>query len=208
MLDASAERRRVIAAAALLLAPLVMLAADLVMWVGGEGAFWPWSVALWVSFFLYIPAILALVHLLRPEGDRLGLLGGSLALVGVMIGATIQGVMRAQSVAIDRLGPSVAEMISATYGEAPLLPTSISPGLTFPLGLVLLAIGVGRTGVGSLWTAAAVALGAILFPVGRIGGLLEVSLLSDALLLLGLGALGWRVWTRGAAWWQAPREPA
>jgi hypothetical protein len=187
---AALARRRRIGGACLVLAPLVMLVADTIGVLGGDGAFWVWSVGMWISLLLFLAAILEVVHQLAHRADRFGLAFGALAIVGLFTAATMQGVFRVQY---------VLEEQAAGMGDIPIImATSIAPGILFPLSLLVLAIGLGRSRVLGWGAAIALALGAILFPVGRfIIGDLRISVASDALMLVGLLPLALRAWRAG-----------
>lgn len=183
-------RRRRIGGACLVLAPLVMLVADAVGVLGGDDAFWAWSVGMWISVLLFLGAILEVVHQLAPRADRLGLVFGSLAIVGLFTSATMQGVFRVRYVLEGTGAQEPSELVTPI-----VLATSIAPGILFPASLLVLAIGLGKTRVLGWIPAIALALGAILFPVGRfIVGDLRISVASDLLMLLALAPLGLRSW--------------
>jgi hypothetical protein len=192
---ASLARRRRIGGACLLLAPLVMLVADTIGVLGGDDAFWAWSIGMWISLLLFLAAILEVVHQLAHRADRFGLAFGSLAIVGLFTAATMQGVFRVQAV----LQGNGQEDLAAGMGDIPIvMATSIAPGILFPLSLLVLAIGLGWSRVLGWGAAGALALGAILFPVGRfIIGDLRISVASDALMLVGLLPLALRAWRAG-----------
>ncbi len=184
--EAVARRRR-IAGAAMIAAPLVMLVADSIGLAFGDVGFWAWSVALWVSFLLFVPAVVGMSAAAAGSADRLGLAGAGLALIGLMTGATIMGVHRTAHVLSGAVGE--AEMAAAP-GAKLLLATSIQPGLTFPIGLLILTLALRRAGALSGPMAAVLAAGAILFPVGRIFVGFAGSVASDVCLALALVPLG------------------
>jgi hypothetical protein len=66
------------------------------------------------------------------------------------------------------------------------------PGLFFPIGLLILSIGLFRAKVVPRWTAVALGLGGVLFPVGRIPGILTVSVVSDVFMALSMCFIGWQ----------------
>jgi hypothetical protein len=83
------------------------------------------------------------------------------------------------------------------------------PGLAFPVGLLVLSFGLFRVRVVSPLVAALLALGAILFPIGRIGGIAAAVIASDVALSVAMGLIGWRVlrWT-AAEWERVPTSSA
>ncbi len=184
---------RRIGGAALILAPLVMLVADATAAALGERAFWAWSVGLWISLYLFIGAILAVVDVLSARALRLGLLFGGTALLGLLTAATMQGIFRARYVLYG-----MAETPELMTSE--ILASSIAPGILFPLSILALAILLGRTGGLGWGLALALAAGAVLFPVGRfIVGDVRINVVSDLLMAAALVSLGVRVWRAAPA---------
>ncbi|HUP20245.1 MAG TPA: hypothetical protein VM778_09870 [Gemmatimonadota bacterium] len=189
VLDAT-ERRRRIAGACLIFAPLVMLVADVMLVAFGEEAgFWPWSFGLWLSFYLFIFAVLAIARLLSRGADRLGIVGGALAIAGLLMGATMQGMFR------TFVSMEAREIDEATMRAVhePLIATTQVPGILLPIGLLVLATALWKTRVMPRPMVLLFALGTLLFPVGRIILGPSVSVVSDLLLLVALGDLGRRV---------------
>lgn len=194
------ERRRRIAGWCLVFAPLLMLVADAMLLAAGEeAAFWPWTLGVWVSFYLFIGAVLAIARLLSRKADRLGLTGAALAIAGAMMGATIQGLFRV----LKQMEAGGFEEATIRAIHSPLVPTTEAPGLLFPIGLLVLAVGLWKTRVFPRGLTVVFGLGAVLFPVGRILVGPAASVASDVLLLVAMGDLGRRVlrsplfWTPG-----------
>jgi hypothetical protein len=65
------------------------------------------------------------------------------------------------------------------------------PGPAFPLALLLLAVGLWRSRLAPSWLAGLLALGAALFPLGRITRTELIGHGCDLLLLIPLAVLGW-----------------
>lgn len=65
------------------------------------------------------------------------------------------------------------------------------PGILFPLALLALGLTVYRARVQPRWCGLAIALGAVLFPVSRVGSVDVLAPVPDVLFLLGLAPLGW-----------------
>jgi hypothetical protein len=65
------------------------------------------------------------------------------------------------------------------------------PGPVFPLSLVLLAVGLWRSRLAPVWLAGLLAVGAVLFPLGRITRIDAVAHGCDLLLLVPFALLGW-----------------
>ena len=200
--ETAAEVRRRGAAACLFAAPAMMLAGDaLHYWAGARHA---WLVMFKLSFALFVGAALALVGLTVGRADGAGLLGGVLAVVGCLAGS---GIVTAnavfQSFDAAALGAEAERAV-----EAAMMKSNVGlyillfplPGIAFPAGFLVLAYALLRSRAASATAAALVALGALLFPVGRIGDV-EAAVIGSglaftlgmsltALRLLGLGASG------------------
>ena len=173
----------------LLLAPLAMFFADLALAAAGADAFWVWSVGLWISLYLFVGALLGIIQVLTPRAEMFGLVFGSTAIFGALMGATMQGLFRARFV-LEGNEPALAELAASS-----LIPlTTVMPGILFPLSLLILSIGLGRVRALPWSLAAALGLGALLFPVGRfIIGNIWINVASDALMIVALGSLGIRL---------------
>ncbi len=65
------------------------------------------------------------------------------------------------------------------------------PGILFPLSFLALGVALYRARVQPRWCGLAIALGAVLFPVSRIGSIDVLAPVPDVLFLLGLAPLGW-----------------
>lgn len=195
-LDAT-ERRRRIAGACLVFAPLLMLLSDAILaGFGMEAGFWLWSIGLWFSFYLFIGAGWAISHLLKRGPDRLGLTGAAFTTAGAVMGATMMGMFRTLTQMEER--GIEASTIEAVH--APLIATTQAPGLLFPVGLLILTAGLWKSDVLPRPLVVVFGLGAILFPVGRILVGPAGSLVSDVLLLAAMGELGRRVLARPPLW--------
>lgn len=197
------ELRRKGAAACLLAAPLLMLAADaLRYWAGAQHA---WLVMFKLSFALFVGAALAVVHLTSVRADRAGLLGGALAVVGCLAGS---GILTANAVlgSVDAAGLEASAMLAVEaalqrdglFGYVVLYPL---PGLAFPAGFLVLSYALLRARVVSPLAAGALALGALLFPVGRIGHFEWAVFGSGVGLSLGTAMVARRVLGSGAGEW-------
>lgn len=65
------------------------------------------------------------------------------------------------------------------------------PGIMFPLAFLGLGVLVFRAPIHPRWCGLALALGAALFPVSRIGSIDVLAPVPDLLFLIGLAPLGW-----------------
>ncbi len=171
-----------------MLAPLPLLAGD-VMQIGGGWGF-EWTIALWLSFVLFVPAVFGLTYLVARGGSRLGLWGGAAAFVGCMAGASMQILFRVWAVLREAGSPQTVELLQ---GSKKLVVSTQMIGILFPLGLIILAASVYRSRAASPLAALLLAAGAILFPVGRIAGLTFGLLGGDLLLLAAFVMIGGRL---------------
>lgn len=192
--------RKNLSAISLIAAPLLLLIGDL---VGLEPRLY------YVHYFLckaalamFIFAVFALVELLRPFADRIGLIGGGMAIIGAISGATLfsfvyfynemanAGIEKTvDAVTVETLG-QIFQRVYMTMVLAPL------PGLFFPIGLLILSICFFASKLVPRPIAVALGLGAILFPAGRIPGILSVSIVSDVFLAASMCFIGWRLLVR------------
>lgn len=195
--------RRVGAAACLLAAPLLMLAGDVLRVLGGAPR--AWLVMAKLAFALFVGAALAVVRLTSERADRAGLVGGALAVVGCLAGS---GILTANAVlgSIDTAGLDAAatgaiEAALRTSGVGGFVLFYPLPGLAFPVGFLVLSYALLRARAVSPVAAAALALGALLFPVGRIGGLDWAVIASGVGMSVGLGLVALRVTGTSAGEW-------
>ncbi|MDQ4120174.1 MAG: hypothetical protein M3209_01745 [Acidobacteriota bacterium] len=149
-----------------LLAPLVLIVADLLLIVG-EMMF-EWTIGLWLAFVLFVPAILGLSVVLFNAGSRrLALIGGASAFFGAMAGAGMQVLFRVYAVLSEHGAEQAIELLRGTFK---LIASTQMIGLFFPIGLILLAVGIYQSRIFNPTISFLPIAGAIFFPVGRIGG--------------------------------------
>lgn len=171
-----------------MLAPLPLMAGDVMQIVGGMG--FEWTVALWLSFVLFVPAVFGLTYLVARGGSRLGLWGGAAAFVGCMAGASMQILFRVWAV-LDEAGSP--ETIRLLQGSKKLIVSTQMIGIFFPLGLLILAASIYRSRAASPLAALLLAAGAILFPVGHAMRLNFGLVGGDVLLLAAFVMIGGRL---------------
>lgn len=173
---------------ALLLVPTTFFeyAKGMLFWAGIVGV---------VLYALLIPGLLAIARLLRQPAPRLSVVAGLVAALGCVGGACFQAAQLSEWAARTAGTPEalVAAIMEVTEGR--VFPVLIIFGIQFPIALLILSIGLFRTGAAPAWVAALLGSGAVAFPVGHIGSLQLVQHLAETLLLiplvwLGLGFLG------------------
>lgn len=197
------ELRRRGAAVCLLAAPLLMLAGDVLRYWAGAGRAGQFSLKL--SFAFFVGAALAAVHLTRARADRAGLVGGALAIVGCLAAS---GIVTANAIyqSVDGAGLSEPAMsaVEAAFRRDDVFSYIFLyplPGLAFPAGFLVLAFALRRARVVSPLAAGALALGALLFPVGRIGGFEWAVMCSGVGMSVGLALVALRVHGMSADEW-------
>lgn len=163
----------------------------------------------WLSAMTYTLAQLALIagllgvaHLLRDATPRLSNLGGTLAVVGAF-GHTVHagGVLLIVSMAQGEADRAALATALDEYASGPANLFSAMGLLGTVLGLLLLTIGLWRSGVGPRWVPAALAaflvvefVGAALTPWAAAVG--------SALYLASFAALAVTVWRSPVGAWQ------
>jgi hypothetical protein len=155
------------------------------------------------SFFLFMLAVLGIVHLLRHRSVVLGHVGGGLALLGAFFHGAIIGYALVE-VPLVESGGARARMVEFANGmyESAAFMMILFPFLSFFVGWILLAIALWRAGVAPLWVAAALVVAPLAEFVGPEAVSPELML---ALFLIALGYVGLKVlrlsdkeWERGA----------
>ena len=188
------EVKRKGAAVCLLAAPLLMLAGDaLHVWAGMRGT---WLVMFKLSFAFFVGAALAVARMSEERAGGAALAGAALAVVGCLAGAAIVTanavLASAESAGLDAAAERAIDAAFARDGIGGYLFLYPLPGLAFPAGFLVLAYALWRARVVSPAAAAALAAGALLFPVGRIAGIEWAVLASGVGMTLGLGAAALR----------------
>jgi hypothetical protein len=177
------------AGACLLVAlPVILLAYDLAVDTATPSGFAFGFLAAWIIG----AAFLALARLAWRASPRLTLVAGALALMGLLGTMDItsfrflSGMIRATPGAVGDPGRFGVAIEAAS-------PYAFFPGLITPLSLLFFALILARAERPYRWAWLCAAAGAVLFPFGRVvAGPLGI-LLSDALLLAGLGYRAYRL---------------
>lgn len=190
----AADLRRRVAGVSLIVGPALLLTSSVVRF--GFGRFFEWYQTMKLSFFFIALGVLGLVHLLRGRADGSGHAGGALALAGCLSGASI---VTAAYILEPLRGAVPDDRLQALYLTVVNSPL---PGLFFPIGLLVLAVALLRKRVVPLWAGLLFAVGAVLFPVGRIPGFVWAIFACDVLLTVALGYIGLRVLGMTAAEWE------
>lgn len=157
-----------------------------------------------ITFFLFMLAVLGIVHLLRHRSVVLGHVGGGLVLLGAFFHGAIIGFALVE-VPLVESGGAGGRMIEFANGmyESTAFMMILFPFLAFFAGWVLLAIALWRTQVAPLWVAATLGVA----PLSEFFSPETVSPeLMFALFLVAFGYVGLKVlrlsdkdWERGGA---------
>jgi len=94
-----------------IIAPLLMLAADLLQMGGFKFEF---TIVAWLTFVFFVPAIFGLTYLTASLGSRLAIFGGASAFFGTMAGASMQVLFRVWAVLDEQNSPQTIELLQKT----------------------------------------------------------------------------------------------
>jgi hypothetical protein len=156
-----------------------------------------------ISFFLFMLAVLGIVHLLHHRSVVLGHLGGGLVLLGAFFHGAIIGfaLVEVPLVASGGSRDQMIEFANQMYESAAFM-IIMFPFLSFFVGWILLAIALWRARVAPLWVAAVIVAATLSEFVGPEASSPE---LMFTLFLVGFGWLGLKIlrlsdkeWERGA----------
>ena len=168
----------------MVLAPLCMLLGNALWMLGGQTT--PGTLLRWLSYVLFMPAVVGLAYQLA--GRRLGLLGGMLSLAGIGGGFSILTLYRLAAV-LPAGASGLPVVVEESFGNSPALPATIFlPGALFPLGLLVSGIALYRHGKAQRLPGLLLALGGVLFWVGNALDVLPALFACDSLLL---GVFNW-----------------
>ena len=152
-----------------------------------------------IASILLLPAFLGLMLLTRDRHPVLGMLGGSLALLGTALSLVDYGseLMKWQAAAGRTPSAQMISLLDRFDGSAGSnLPLQLS-GITVLAGTVLLAIGLARGGIAPWWIAAALVAGMFLSLAGFAFSNNAVLDAGSALLIISMGWIGVRTLTTG-----------
>ena len=147
-----------------------------------------------VAYTLFIPALQGVARLLRADAPHLSVVGGLIATIGGA-GAVIMEAALLFEWAEREAGVPEQLMLAITdVVEGRIFPVVIIFSILFPGSLLALGIGLFRTNIVPKWTGILLALGAVIFPFGRILTMQSVTHLTELLLVgpliwIGLRAL-------------------
>lgn len=145
-------------------------------------------------------AVFGITQLVRRRADILGLVGAAFTILGATVSARIMVLIQLSMLGDDAPG-GVRAAISSVLRNEPAVFASIIPiGLTYPIGMLMLAIALFVARPVPRWVAVAFAIGALLFPMGRAVNIAPAIYLSDAALAIVYGWLSREILTRKELW--------
>jgi hypothetical protein len=158
------------------------------------------------SAILFIPAVFALLHVTRRRGVVLGHVAAILTVAGVCLAHLALGGLQLMLWAMAGDGADrqvMASFIDKTQQNPAGLPLVLGHEL-FAFGVIVFGIAVWRSGFGYRWAGPAIAIGVVIDIVGGTVGLPDplISIVSDAILVTGLAAVGLKVLLTPDAEWE------
>jgi hypothetical protein len=168
------------------LAPVLMLVSDLLGWLAPSPFFWVASLAFWLSFYTFLGLIYGMFQL--SNRSTYAVVSFLVAVFGALIGITIIGMTRyAWGVGVEGVAPAT---IQAAHANPWVLFTSRVPGITFPIGLIMLSIALKRNHRINGLLLTGLIFSILLFPLGRIPQWIISNVIGDALMIVFFGMVG------------------
>lgn len=192
----SSNRRRLIAGVCLILGPALVLLADVL-----STHRLTYLTLMSVAFIFLLPSAFGVAHLLRARADLLGLLGAGCCLIGLMASSGVMSVYRFATVfqgGVEVVSPNAMQL--ALQAEPRLFVLAFLPAYFWPLGLLILSLGLildRRFGVA---TGCILGLGAVLFPLGREAGVMMAVIPGDLLIFAAFAWIGIRLLREPSVW--------
>lgn len=149
------------------------------------------------GLYLWIPGILGKMHLLRWTDDRLGLIGGAIAFLGLVAVTNIM-LLQLVLVLIEQKAKNYPEVIAGVFHNVLFVTYIFGPA--FPFGLLLLGVGLHRLKVFPPPVTYTYIFGVSTFPAGRFAGCPPVIHLSDLILTVGSMGIAWHLWKHPELW--------
>jgi hypothetical protein len=152
------------------------------------------------GIILLVPALLGLMQMTRDRAPGWGNAGGALALLGTLI-AVGDAATQLLVWQMGAPGANRAEMAALLHRYEATMGSSLVftvGGLSFLVGMLVLAIGLRRARAVPVWVAIGIVAGSFLNIAGFAGASVGILIVSSALLLASLGWVGWRVLSESA----------
>jgi hypothetical protein len=206
-----------VAGACMVLAPLFLLVAAVIHPESGTSALSQaaaiandpdaWYIAhlvALVSIVLAVPAVLGLMHMLREKQVAAGLIGGGLALLGLLAYVGITAIEMTLWQAGD--AAQTAALIDRIDDEAGIMIPFFVVSLGFGLGMIALAVGLLSARAVSPVMAACLALGSVAVVIAGAAAIEWLVIAGAAVLALGFGMTGFMVLSEADTDWEHTPE--
>lgn len=204
-MNESTNRRRLLAGTCAALASVVLLLSAVTQLTAESAP--PTSAELAAAGFFAVlhvgltaGVVLGIAQLVRRKADRLGLLGATFTILGAAVSARIIGFIQVALVQNGRPGAAREAMTSLLRDHTAVWASLIPIGLIYPLGMITLAVALFIARPVPRWVAVVLALGGLLFPMGRAVGIMPAIWSSDALVAIAYGYLSKEILTRRELW--------
>lgn len=160
-----------------------------------------------LHMLMLIGSVLAVMQLLRHKSDIAGLIGGALTMMGWTAGVRILGLGQLEALLASGVTGLPADTLQKLFEPAPIVWLSIVPmGILYPAGLLVLGLTLAIRGPLPAWMGLLLAIGGLLFPLGRIPNLPMVITACDLVLGPAWLLIGWQVLSRPELWSQGAGE--
>ena len=168
-----------------------------------------WELAHWfitASMLLMVGAVLGLAHQLHEQRPAEGILGGAVALAGVL---ALFAVAAAETVVVTEFGRSSEPGAAALYERifefgSTRWTVLLVMVLLLPVGLVAMSYGLYRARLAPTWTTGALGFGALLFAVSLPSGSAVLFAVGLAAMVVGMAPIGWKLLSETDEQWEHP----
>lgn len=160
-----------------------------------------------VGFMLLVGAVLGLAHMLHERRATSAVVGGGLAMIGIIgltAGIGAEGLGGYYIVKYSARADAVRAFHAMVDGQR-LLPFFVV-SLLISVGLIVMAVQLWRTRVVAPWMALAVVLGSVAIAAGGPSMLQPMIVAGMVLLFVGLAPMGYMVITETDAEWEHTPE--
>lgn len=205
-LSPSSNRRRIIAGSSLIILAVVFLFDSLTALTTGTSIPSQTVIALAgfravVFMVLMTASVLGIMQILRAHADWIGLLGGASALIGWTVATRISVIIQLDALSESGVGGMPSNLAEFLVKSAPPVWASIFPiGLFFPLGLITLGIAIVWARPVNWLFGVLLAIGGVLFPIGRAMNNLWAVTACDIVLGVAFALIGWQILTGPEIW--------
>ncbi len=164
-MNVAGRRMLRISAVAAMIGPPVILISDIIHITAGYS--FEWTIGLWAGLLLMIAGTVGIAYYVSSSGGGMtAIIGGCFAFFGLVAGASMQVLFRVHAVLEEQGSMATVEQLKQTLK---LVASTQMIGLAWPVGALILAIGTYRAFRTNYILPLIMTVGAISFPIGRIG---------------------------------------